>query len=266
MRDVHDKVVVVTGAAGGIGGALARSFAADGARLVLADLHADVLDEVAATLAEHGTDVLAVPTDVADADAVERLAEAAVERFGAVHVVCNNAGALAMGPAWEIPLADWRRVVDVNLWGVIHGIRSFVPRLLAHDEPGWVVNTSSMAGVMSLPSLGPYVASKHAVVGATEVLAHDLAAAGVDDRIGVSVLCPGYVPSRLGRDDPRAPIPDPPPGHVTLDDVAAAVRAAMAEGRFQVFTHPGSTDIVTQRSAATVEGITPFGMAVPDPT
>lgn len=258
--DVRGKVAVVTGAASGIGYALATSFAADGAHVVLADLHADVCAEAAERIG--GT---SVPTDVTDPASVEALAAATVERFGAVHVIVNNAGGLAMGPAWELALEDWQRVFAVNLWGVVHGIRSFVPRLLAHDEPGYVVNTASMAGVMALPSLGPYVASKHAVVGATEVLALDLEAAGVADRIGVSVVCPGYVPSRLGMDDRRGPVPDPRPGHLSADDVAAAVRAAMAERRFHVFTHPGSTDLVAQRAAATVDGMRPFGKPVPQP-
>lgn len=258
-----DEVVVITGAAGGIGNALARSFAADGAKVVLADLFADLLDDATAELAATGADVLGVVTDVSDPAAVDRLAEATVAHFGAVHVICNNAGTVMRGPVWDISLDDWHRVMDVNFWGVVHGIRSFVPLLLAHDAPGYVVNTASMAGVMSLPSLAPYVASKHAVVGISEVLAHDLAAAGAADRIGVSVVCPGYVPSRLGMSDPRAPIPAPPPGSVTLDDVAASVRAAMAERRFYVFTHPGSADVVARRAAATVDGLRPFGMPIP---
>jgi NAD(P)-dependent dehydrogenase (short-subunit alcohol dehydrogenase family) len=248
------RVVVVTGAASGIGFALARRFATEGARLVLADRHADVLAEAAAELEAAGADVLAVPTDVSDPDAVDALAAAAVDRFGLVHVVCNNAGIVVGGAAWEIPLADWHRLMDVNLWGVIHGIRSFVPILLGHDEPGHVVNTASMAGVTALAGLGPYVASKHAMVGLSEVLFHDLAAAGAGDRIGVTVVCPGYVPTRIGRDDRRAVVDPPTPGALSADDVAGTVVAAMAEGRFYVFTHEGSTDTVRERADAMITG------------
>ncbi len=174
-------MVVVTGAASGIGLALARRFASEGARLVLADQHADVLSEVAEELEAGGAEALAVPTDVGDPAAVDALASKALDRFGIVHVICNNAGIVVGGLAWEIPLEEWHRLMRVNLWGVIHGIRSFVPLLLAHDEAAYVVNTASMAGVSAFGTLGPYVASKHAVVGLSEVLAQDLAAAGVSE-------------------------------------------------------------------------------------
>lgn len=265
VREVGGRVVVVTGGASGIGFALARSFAGDGARLVVADIDERALTLAAEQLATTGADVVAVATDVSEPDSVEELAAAAVERFGAVHVVCNNAGALAMGPAWDVSLDDWRRIIGVNLLGVVHGIRSFVPRMLDSGDVGYVINTASMAGVKSLPTLGPYVASKHAVVGLSEVLAHDLEAVGAADRIGVSVLCPGYVPTRLGAVDRSAPVPDAKPGQPNAGDVAAAVRAAMAERRFYVFSHPGSTDIVAARSAAIVDGRRPHGVAVPDP-
>ena len=248
------RVAVVTGAASGIGFALARRFAAEGDRVVLADLHADVLAEAAEELEASGAEVLAVPTDVSDPAAVDALAARTVERFGTVHIVCNNAGTVVGGAAWEVSLADWHRIMDVNLWGVIHGIRSFVPILLAHDEPAHVVNTASMAGVTSLAGLGPYVASKHAVIGLTETLFHDLAAAGAGDRIGVTALCPGYVPTRIGFDDRQAPAPEAPPGAVTADDVANRVIEAITERRVFVFTHEGTAEQVAARAAAIVSG------------
>jgi len=251
---VTGRVAVVTGAASGIGFALARRFAAEGDRVVLADLHADVLAEAAEELEASGAEVLAVPTDVSDPAAVDALAARTVERFGTVHIVCNNAGTVVGGAAWEVSLADWHRIMDVNLWGVIHGIRSFVPILLAHDEPAHVVNTASMAGVTSLAGLGPYVASKHAVIGLTETLFHDLAAAGAGDRIGVTALCPGYVPTRIGFDDRQAPAPEAPPGAVTADDVANRVIEAITERRVFVFTHEGTAEQVAARAAAIVSG------------
>jgi NAD(P)-dependent dehydrogenase (short-subunit alcohol dehydrogenase family) len=264
--DVRGKVAVVTGAASGIGYALAASFAADGAKVVFADVHGDVCEEAAAAVAaETGAEVLAVPTDVSDPAAVDALAAATIERFGAVHVVCNNAGLLAMGHVWDLTLEEWHRVLDVNLWGVVHGIRSFVPLLLAHDEPGYVVNTASMAALMTIGGLAPYTASKHAVLGITETLAHDLDDVGAGDRIGVSVLCPGMVPSRLGFDDRRAPIREPGRTELSADQVAAQVREAMAARRFYVLTHEGSAALATQRTDAVADGMRPFGMPLPQP-
>ena len=202
-------------------------------------------------------------TDVGVAESVEALADRAFEVHGRVDVVVNNAGTVVTGRIWDIPLVEWRRLLDVNLWGVIHGIHAFVPRLIAQGGPAYVVNTASMAGVMTLPSLAPYVASKQAVVGLTEVLHHDLAAVGAP--VGVSVVCPGYVPTRLGMTDREAQVAEPPPGGVSADDVAATVRRAMREGRFYVFTHPGSTDHVTRRLAAIVDGRAPVGVRLPSP-
>jgi NAD(P)-dependent dehydrogenase (short-subunit alcohol dehydrogenase family) len=251
---VTGRVAVITGGASGIGFALARRFARDGDRVVLADLHADGLEAAAGALAATGAEVLAVPTDVRDPEAVDALAARAVEVFGTVHVICNNAGIVVGGAAWEVPLADWHAVVDVNLWGVIHGIRSFVPILLAHDEPAHVVNTASMAAVTALAGLGPYVASKHAVLGLSETLFHDLTAAGVGDRIGVTAVCPGYVPTRIGQTDRDAAVPEAPPGSVSAEDVADRVADAIAEHRVFVFTHEGTAEQVTGRAEAIVAG------------
>jgi NAD(P)-dependent dehydrogenase (short-subunit alcohol dehydrogenase family) len=202
--------------------------------------------------------VLTVTTDVADAASVRALAAAALERFGRVDVVCNNAGVLAMGPAWSFDAADWRRVIDVNLLGVVHGITAFVPTLIEQGRPAHVVNTASMAGVTAVGGIAPYVATKHGVVALSEVLAMDLATAGAD-HVGVSVLCPGYVPSRLGRPADQA-VEEPAPGQPSADDVAAVTFTAIEERRFYVFTHDGSTKPVQRRAAAIVDGRRPAGL------
>ena len=231
--------------------------------VVAADVAAPQLDAAVAGLVADGARAIAVPTDVSDPAAVAALAQAALDAFGAVHVVCNNAGTLAMGPAWAVPLEDWRRVIDVNLFGVVHGIVTFVPLLIEQGGPAHIVNTASMGGLVSLPSIGPYVASKHAVVALTEVLVGDLAAVGAP--IGVSVLCPGYVPSRLGSDDRDAPVPEPAPGEPSADDVAADVLDAVTTGRFYVLTHDGSTGLVRQRMEAIIDGRSPTTVALPTP-
>jgi len=255
VRSIDGKVAVITGAASGLGYAMAKRFAAEGATLVLADVAAPQLERAARELAGLGATVEACPTDVSDPESVDRLARYSFEVHGRVDIVVNNAGLVVLGKIWEIPLSEWHRLMDVNLWGVIHGIHAFVPRLIRQGGPAYVVNTASMAGVMTLGSLAPYVASKHAVVGLSEVLARDLADAGRP--IGVSVVCPGYVPSRLGLEDRDAVIPPPRPGGVTADDVADRVRQAMRDERLYVFTHPGSIDEVDRR-ARVIRGEVPL--------
>lgn len=259
--DWPNAVAVVTGAASGIGAALARRFATAGARVVLADLDEQRLTTTARDLTAVGSDVLAVSTDVSDPVSVAALASTALGRFGRVDVLCNNAGVLAMGPAWSVDLADWRRVFDVNLWGVVHGIAAFVPMLIEQGRPAHVINTASMAGVSAIGGIAPYVATKHAVVALSEVLAIDLATAGAV-HVGVSVLCPGYVPSRLGR-NPEDPVEDPAPGEPSADSVAAITFDAIEERRFYVFTHEDSTRSVERRSEAILDGRHPAGLPLP---
>lgn len=191
MEELRDKVAVITGAASGIGYAMAERFAAEGMKLVLADVEEPALDAATKSLLDQGAEVLSVPTDVSDAPAVEALGGAALERFGSYHVVCNNAGVGGRGfTTWEEPLTSWEWVLGVNLWGVIHGCRFLVPPLVAQDA-GHVVNTASIAALGAIGNVGPYNASKHAVLAISETMHHELAARS--SNVGVTVVCPGFV-------------------------------------------------------------------------
>ncbi len=165
-------------------------------RVVLADVEPAALTEVEEEIALMGAEALAVPTDVSDATAVEALADAAFDRFGAVHLVCLNAGVFQAGVSWQRTEADWAWVLGVNLWGPIHGVRSFVPRLVEQGGPAHVVITSSMAGMMTVAYSGPYVVSKFGAASVAECVAHDLRAQGSD--VGISCLVPGAVDTKIG--------------------------------------------------------------------
>ena len=227
-------VAVVTGAASGIGLAVTEALAAEGVSVVMADVVEVALHDHAERLRADGREVHALVTDVTDPEAVEALAEDAVQRFGGLHIAVNNAGVVTRGLAWELPLEEWRRTVDVNLWGVVHGIRSFVPRILATDERGHVVNTASMAALLPVGRLAPYTATKHAVLGLSDVLRRDLAKVGAP--VGVSVLMPGGV--RTGMN---------PIGDVAADAVAHQVLDAIRHDRPYVFTDLGGHEAVDER-------------------
>ena len=267
MKQRAGKTAFVTGGASGIGFALGRAFAEAGMNVMLADVETDALAAAAKSLAHFGPDVRGVVCDVADPLSVERAAKASYEAFGNVHVVCNNGGVAAAGGIDIISLDSWRWVLDVNLMGVLHGIRTFLPHIRAHGEGGHIVNTASMAGMDSGLGFSPYVASKFAVVGMSEGLAMQLKPLG----IGVSVLCPGYVRTRIGesgRNRPErygpAPALDPasPAGALVaqiaqllqagLDpsEVAARVLHAIREDELFVFTHPEMRPEVEARFAA----------------
>jgi NAD(P)-dependent dehydrogenase (short-subunit alcohol dehydrogenase family) len=256
MRELAGKTAFVTGGASGIGFALGRAFAETGMKVMLADIETDALAAAVKSLHDVGTDVRGVPCDVADPVSVERAAKASYEAFGNVHVVCNNAGVAAAGGIDNISLDNWRWVLDVNLVGVLHGIRTFLPHIRAHGEGGHIVNTASMAGMNSGLGFSPYVASKFAVVGMSEGLAMQVRPLG----IGVTVLCPGFVRTRIsesGRNRPerygptQRPDPSSPAGVLVaqiaelvqsgLDpsDVAARVLTAIREDQLYVFTHHG---------------------------
>ena len=203
MVDFKDAVVVITGAAGGIGFALAKAAQARGARLVIADIRKDALAEAEAELAKGG-EVLAVPTDVADSDAVTALATAAYARFGKVTVLINNAGVFASGLTWEVSEAAYDWVIGVNQKSVINGVRAFVPRMIASGAAGHVVTIASGAGITVNPGFATYSMTKHAVVALTEALYLDLLSQGID-RIGVTLVMPGMVQSKIMQPEKTTP-------------------------------------------------------------
>jgi NAD(P)-dependent dehydrogenase (short-subunit alcohol dehydrogenase family) len=203
LTEFEGRVAVVTGAASGIGRALCEKFAQLGMHVVMADVEHAALESAAAAIRESGTEVLAMRVDVSQADELSRLAEGAVERFGRVHVVCNNAGVFAGGLTWEAPASDWEWVLGVNFHGVLHGIRAFVPILLEQGEPGHVVNTCSMAGLINMPFSGAYNVSKHAALSLSETLYHELRLR--QSPVGCSALCPEVIRTSIDRADRNRP-------------------------------------------------------------
>jgi len=204
MKDLKGKVAVVTGAASGIGRAMAERFAAEGMKVVLADIEEGALAKAESEMAAAGATVIAVRIDVSRAADVEALAQRTIDAFGAVHVVFNNAGVgPAKGATWELTEADWRWVLGVNLWGVIHGVRAFVPIMLKQDSEGHIVNTASVAGLLSAPFAATYCVAKHGVVTLSESLHRELAQVG--SRVKVSVLCPAWVKTQLMDGDRNRP-------------------------------------------------------------
>jgi NAD(P)-dependent dehydrogenase (short-subunit alcohol dehydrogenase family) len=239
LVELEGRTAVVTGAASGIGLAVTEAFVAAGVRVLMTDIDEALLASQAKRLADGGAEVGALAVDVTDPEAVERAADAAVEQFGKLHIAFNNAGIVVQGNSWELPLSEWHRVIDVDLWGVIHGIRAFVPRILASGEPGHVVNTASMAAVTAIPGIGPYTASKHAVLGLSDGLRAELAA--IDAPIGVSVVMPGMIKTTLN-----------PFGTVGPEQVAANVVDAVRRGRAYVFTDDHHIPEVESRLGAII--------------
>ena len=267
MRELAGRTAFVTGGASGIGFALGQAFAEAGMSVVLADIERDALEAAVERLRGLGPGVRGVACDVTDPANVERAAQASYEAFGNVHVVCNNAGVAGGSGIDTISLDTWRWVLDVNLMGVLHGVRAFLPHIRAHGEGGHIVNTASMAGLLSGFGLSPYTASKFAVVSMSEGLATQLKPLG----IGVSVLCPGFVRTRIaesGRNRPerygprRTPDPASPAGALAAQiaelvqsglepsDVAARVLTAIREDELYVFTHPEMRAEVEERFAS----------------
>jgi NAD(P)-dependent dehydrogenase (short-subunit alcohol dehydrogenase family) len=201
MHEFEGSVAVVTGAASGIGFGLAKRFAREGMKVVLADIEEGALDAAVAAIVDTGGTAVAVRTDVSDAAQVEALADRAVAAFGRINILCNNAGVYRGGNAWELSVDDWTWMLGVNLWGVVHGLRACVPRMLEQGDPCHIVNTASAGGLVASRGGGAYGASKFAVVAISEGVAEALA----DTQIGVSVLCPGGVSTRIFQSERNRP-------------------------------------------------------------
>jgi NAD(P)-dependent dehydrogenase (short-subunit alcohol dehydrogenase family) len=283
MRDLAGKVAVVTGGASGIGRAMAERFAREGMKVVLADVEEKTLGETRDALAQAGAQIIAVRVDVSKAEQVDELARRTFEAFGTAHVVCNNAGVSVAGPAWQPSEADYAWVLGVNLWGVIHGIRAFVPKLIAQGE-GHVVNTASIAGLVSAPGMGPYCATKHAVVALSECLFHDLALA-TGGKVKVSVLCPAWVNTRIAESDRNRPASAPRrerersereqrmeglvkaavAGGIPPHAVAEKVLKAIVDEKFWILTHGKTKKAVEQRLRGVLDDVAaPANSAVPE--
>jgi NAD(P)-dependent dehydrogenase (short-subunit alcohol dehydrogenase family) len=281
MREFRNKVAVITGGASGIGLAIAERFAREGMRLVLADIERQPLDDATERLRREGVEVLGVETDVSDAGQMDALGAATLDAFGAAHIVCNNAGVAITGLTWQLTTADWKWVIGANLWGVIHGIRVFVPKLVAQDE-GHIVNTASMAGLVSVPGLGPYCVTKHGVVTLSETLHGELLATG--SKVGVSVLCPSWVQTGIFESDRNRPaaLSNPETERtlqrrqqqrqlgaailstgISASEVADRVFDAIVEERFYILTHRETAPAVQRRMTHVVEGRNPEPLLFP---
>ena len=273
------KTAVLTGAGSGFGLECARIGARLGMNLVLVDVQQDALDAAAAEMQAAGSQVLARKVDVSNAAQMEQLAADVQKRFGAPHVVFNNAGVGAGGLVWENSVKDWEWVLGVNLWGVVHGVRLFTPMMLAaaKADPAWrghIINTASMAGLLNAPNMGIYNVSKHAVVSLSETLYQDLSL--VTDQIGASVLCPYFVPTGISQSHRNRPqdLPSEKPtksqligqamsdkavgsGKVTAAEVAQKVFDAAAQGQFYIYSHPKAIASVQTRMEDVMLGRNP---------
>lgn len=280
MQKFQDRVAVVTGAASGIGRAIADRCSQEGMKVVLADIEEPALAQTEAEMRAAGANVLAVLTDVSNAVDVETLAQKTLDVYGAVHLLCNNAGVGAGSTSWESTINDWKWVLRVNLWGVIHGLRTFVPIMLEQDGEGHIVNTASIAGLVSFHGSAAYHVTKHAVVALSEKLYYDMAMRG--GKVKVSVLCPGWVRTRImdaERNRPPEFQNDPseivvtPEMEATYEEyrqacesglpphkVADCVFQAIKDEEFYILTHPEYTPYVAGRMDAVVQGRNPAQM------
>lgn len=267
MTSPAQRTAVITGAASGIGLALARRAAAEGMNLVLADIDETTLATAAASLGVAEDRLLLRRTDVRSAAEIKALADAAYERFGAVHLLCNNAGVALGRVTWEHTVQDWEWVLGVNLWSVIYGVGEFLPRMQASGVEAHIVNTASAAGLVSAPGMAAYNVSKHGVVTLSETLYHELRLSQA--KVSVSVLCPAWVPTGIGRSERNRPEDAGQPqapgalsaaiaagvgkaiaaGKLSADDMADATFAAMAEKRFYIIPHRGMNASIETRMA-----------------
>lgn len=273
MKNLQGKVAVITGAAEGIGKGIAARAAAEGMKLVLADINAAKLETTVAGFKAMGVEVIGVPTDVAREEQINALADQAFAKFGNVHLLVNNAGVAVAKPAWETSQKDWDWVMGVNFYGVSHALRAFIPRMLKNGEEGHIVNTASMAGLTSQPSLASYNASKHAVVTLSEGLHHDLTLR--QSHIKVSVLCPGWVKTGIGHSERnRENGGDSGPtdavalkvgmsvlnavqNGIAVTQVADEVFDAIAAERFYILTHPEMKQAIEVRMQDVLQQRTP---------
>ena len=281
MEEFNDRVAVITGAASGIGRAIAERCIQEGMKVVLADVEAGALARTEQTLNGRGVNVLAVRTDVSKADDVEILAMKALNAFGGVHLLFNNAGVGAGLTVWETTQNDWIWTLNVNLWGVLHGIRTFLPIMFAQEGESYIVNTSSIAGLVPYHAVAPYQVSKHAVVALSEKLFYDLGENA--SKIKVSVLCPGWVQTRILESDRNRP-PElqndfakrtiNPEMEATMQAFQQAVENGMPPGkvadhvfqaiqdnRFYILTHPEFMPLVKARLEAIMRGMNPPSLA-----
>lgn len=276
MYALENKVAVITGAGSGFGRELALLYAEAGMRLVLADIDPDRLEETRALLSSSPDMVLVARTDVGEGADVQYLSERAYEQFGAVHLLINNAGIVRSGYVWETPFKDWQQLLRVNLWGVVHGIRCFVPRMLKQAGDSHVVNVASLAGILPTAGLGAYSVTKHGVVAISECLYHELQLIG--GRIGVTLVCPGFTPTNLtegmaaqGGQSDRVP----PVNRIMLDamerspvtpkEVAQMTLDAVRNKRFYVLTHAKGVPVIAARMQAIVQQSTPVNALQPPP-
>lgn len=270
MQSFAEKTAVITGAGSGLGREFALLGAKLGMRLVLADVQQDALKHTEASAIALGAEVLSQVCDVRHGDEVESLAHGAVQRFGSIHLVFNNAGVGAGGLIWESTQHDWEWVLGVNVWGVVHGVRVFTPIMLASEKAdptfqGHIVNTASMAGLLTPPAMGIYNVSKHAVVALTETLYHDLSL--IESRLGVSVLCPYFVPTGISQSESVRPSDAKPAepatrsqqlsqamlekavtaGKVSAAEVAQMTFDAIRARQFYIYSHPQALGNVDRR-------------------
>ncbi|MGH1358248.1 MAG: SDR family oxidoreductase [Burkholderiaceae bacterium] len=265
LKEFKNQVAVVTGAGSGFGREFAMTAARRGMKLVLADIQADALARTAATLNDMGVEFKTQVTDVGDFDQVEALRDTCLSAYGVPQLLFNNAGVAKGGLLWEHGIADWEWVLRVNLWGVIHGVRAFVPAMVDADKPAHVVNTASVAGLLSAPSLGIYNVSKHGVVTLSETLFHDLRM--VKSAVGVSVLCPAFVPTGIDQSERNRPealaskeaetqsmkqaqaltSKAVKAGRITAPEVAQTTFTAIEEDQFYIITHDKIMDSVKLR-------------------
>ena len=275
MEDFKNKVAVITGAASGIGRALAHQCVSEGMSVVLSDIDESGLRELEKELLSAGAPILSVPTDVRDTSSVESLAEKAQGHFGSIHLVFNNAGVMLGGCAWERTEDDWRWVMDVNFYGVLNGVRTFMPILIDQGESAHIVNTASIGGLMVGPFLSPYIVSKHAVVALTESVYYELQT--LDVKVGISALCPGPISTGIAHSERVRPEdrPESRPLESEMErsfdemltegvrtgldpsEVGPMVFSALREDRFWIYTHPMDESSILPRARSIVEGSNP---------